>query len=254
MTGVTDSLARGINGDPSALGIDRAVIELRRGRAVAISNDDGQTLVVAALEMASPDMLARMLATSRQTVLLLTSERAQAAGLNGTTVGAVAIPIRRPADLGPLRTYAGMARLPAELESGFDVETWNGSKPLAAAGFRLAKAGKLVPALVGFETEQFDDPSVVRLALPALRQRTDLNGHRLVRVSESRLPLTGAENTSIMLFRDELSDNQHVAVVIGDLDTEVPVPVRMHSACLTGDVLGSLRCDCGEQLQKAVLR
>ncbi|MGD8341862.1 MAG: GTP cyclohydrolase II, partial [Gammaproteobacteria bacterium] len=62
------------------------------------------------------------------------------------------------------------------------------------------------------------------------------------------------ENTKISLFRDEHTDAEHVAIVIGDPEPGVPVPVRMHSACLTGDVLGSLRCDCGEQLKTAIQR
>jgi GTP cyclohydrolase II len=56
------------------------------------------------------------------------------------------------------------------------------------------------------------------------------------------------------VFRDEHSLAEHVAVVIGKPDPASAVPVRLHSACLTGDLLGSLRCDCGEQLRTAVAR
>ena len=56
------------------------------------------------------------------------------------------------------------------------------------------------------------------------------------------------------MFRDEHSLAEHVAVVIGQPDPASVVPVRLHSACLTGDLLGSLRCDCGEQLRTAVAR
>jgi GTP cyclohydrolase II len=243
----------GINGSQIALGVDRAIMELRRGRAIAIVGDE-RTLVVAALEAASETLLDQLLQASDQAVLLLTTERAQAAGLNGATIGPVEIPIRHSGDLDLLKSYGGIAGLPGDLDGQLKPATWGGSKPLAAAGFKLAKAGRLVPALVGFEVEQCDDVSVEKVSLGAIRERSDLARRGLLRISESRLPLTDAENTSIILFRDEHSNSEHVAVVIGNPTPGAAVPVRMHSACLTGDVLGSLRCDCGEQLHTAVLR
>jgi GTP cyclohydrolase II len=68
------------------------------------------------------------------------------------------------------------------------------------------------------------------------------------------VPLADAEESRIALFRDEHGLGEHVAVVIGNPDLRGVVPVRLHSACLTGDLLGSLRCDCGEQLRSAVRR
>jgi GTP cyclohydrolase II len=78
--------------------------------------------------------------------------------------------------------------------------------------------------------------------------------HSLKRTSQSRVPLADAEESRIALFRDEHGLGEHVAVVIGNPDLRGVVPVRLHSACLTGDLLGSLRCDCGEQLRSAVRR
>jgi len=253
MTRSTDPAHGGINGRQVTLGVDRAIMELRRGRAIAIVGE-GRTLVVAALEATSEALLDQLLSASDQAFLLVTTERAQAAGLNGEAVGPAAISIRQSSDLDTLRAYGGMAGRRGEFHSELNVATWAGSKPLAAAGFKLAKAGRLIPALVGFEVERCDDASVETVRLEAIRERSDLARRGLLRISESRLPLTDAENTNIMLFRDEHSDSEHVAVVIGNPDPGTAVPVRMHSACLTGDVLGSLRCDCGEQLHTAVLR
>jgi GTP cyclohydrolase II len=248
-----DPADSGINGSQAALAVDRAIMELRRGRSIAIE-DGERTLIVAALEAASEALLELMLTASATTVLLVTTERAQAAGLNGAIIGPVAIATRRAGDLAALRAYGGMAGLPDEFDAELKVGTWNGSKPLASAGFKLAKAGRLIPALVGFEVDRFEDSSVAKVTLAAIRGRSDLARRGLIRISESRLPLTDAENTSITLFRDEHSDSEHVAVVIGEPAGSAAVPVRLHSACLTGDVLGSLRCDCGEQLHTAVRR
>ncbi|MBN1239216.1 MAG: GTP cyclohydrolase II [Gammaproteobacteria bacterium] len=73
-------------------------------------------------------------------------------------------------------------------------------------------------------------------------------------MSQSRVPLSDATDCELALFRDEHGLGEHVAVLIGDPDLSGIVPVRLHSACLTGDLLGSLRCDCGEQLRTAVRR
>jgi GTP cyclohydrolase II len=73
-------------------------------------------------------------------------------------------------------------------------------------------------------------------------------------VSRARVPLAEAVDCEIAVFREAHDLAEHVAVLIGRPNLTEPVPVRLHSACLTGDLLGSLRCDCGEQLRTAVAR
>jgi len=243
----------GLNGSQTALGFDRAILELRQGRVIAIAGGD-RTLVVAALEVVSEALLARLLRASGDVSLLLTAERAEAAGLTGATEGPVAIAIREPGDLEALRAYGGMSGIGEHRDAGLKVGTWQGSKALAGAAARLAKAGRLIPALVGFETDSFSDVSVATVSLDAIRERSSLARRGLVLISESRVPLADAEDTSVMLFRDKYGGSEHVALVVGEPAPGAAVPVRMHSACLTGDVFGSLRCDCGEQLQLAVRR
>ncbi|MFC2018270.1 bifunctional 3,4-dihydroxy-2-butanone-4-phosphate synthase/GTP cyclohydrolase II [Chloroflexota bacterium] len=75
---------------------------------------------------------------------------------------------------------------------------------------------------------------------------------RLVqRVAEAKLPTKYGEFTAIA-YRSKIDPDEHVALVMGDLSGDEPVLVRMHSECLTGDVMASLRCDCGEQLAMAM--
>lgn len=243
----------GLNGSQTALGFDRAILELRQGRAIAISSEES-TLVVAALEVVSEALLERLLAASDDVALLLTAERAEAAGLIGTADGPVAIGIGAAVDLDALRAYGGMSGVGEQPPRGLEVRSWPGSGALAAAAAGLAKAGRLIPALVGFETGHFADVSVATVSLDAIRERSRLTRHGLMLISESRVPLADAEDTSILLFRDKYGGSEHVALVVGDPAPGAAVPVRMHSACLTGDVFGSLRCDCGEQLQLAVRR
>ena len=87
-------------------------------------------------------------------------------------------------------------------------------------------------------------------ALIAYRVRTE----RLVeRVTESELPTRFGQFTAIG-YRTLIDTKEHVALVMGDVASEEPVLVRVHDQCVTGDVFGSLRCDCGEQLEQAMRR
>ena len=71
------------------------------------------------------------------------------------------------------------------------------------------------------------------------------------RVAEAKLPSKYGEFTAIA-YKSNVDPDEHLALVLGDLSTEEPVLVRVHSECLTGDVFGSLRCDCGEQVAMAM--
>ena len=82
------------------------------------------------------------------------------------------------------------------------------------------------------------------------RRRTELNA---VRVAETRLPTAHGEFTAYG-YRVSVDDSEHIALVHGDLSGPEPVLTRVHSECLTGDVFGSYRCDCGPQLEEAMAR
>jgi len=81
-----------------------------------------------------------------------------------------------------------------------------------------------------------------------------LERERLVeRVSEARLP-TAAGDFRLIAYRSAIDPAEHIALVLGDIDDGEPVLTRVHDQCVTGDVFGSLRCDCGEQLETALQR
>lgn len=114
----------------------------------------------------------------------------------------------------------------------------------AAAALRLARIAGLVPAFFirKGETEGAITPA-------------DIDAHedpsRLRIVTRARLPVAGAENAEIVAFRTPESPDEHIALLIGQPNGSRPL-VRLHSECLTGDVLGSLKCDCGPQLHAAI--
>lgn len=74
----------------------------------------------------------------------------------------------------------------------------------------------------------------------------------VVELANARLPIAGLGEFTVKVFGDKFSDVQHVAVIKGEIDPETPTLVRVHSECLTGDVFGSDRCDCGPQLKAAL--
>lgn len=131
-----------------------------------------------------------------------------------------------------------------------------------AAGVELARMGRLLPAVVAVTVEADSCPprsgwpggdALLAVTSDEIRSITSPTSTRVRYVSGARVPLEQAEDARVLLFREANGLFEHVAVVLGDLDSwSDAVPVRLHSACITGDLLGSLRCDCGEQLRRSL--
>jgi len=119
------------------------------------------------------------------------------------------------------------------------------SPPTAEAALRLARLAGLLPALF----TRRGGPAEIRVA--AADVMTFGSGADLRIVSRARLPNRFTDKAEIVAFRADGDTAEHVALVIGDPTGEPPL-VRLHSECLTGDALGSLKCDCGPQLAGAL--
>ena len=133
------------------------------------------------------------------------------------------------------------------------------------AAVDLAKLAGLYPAAALMEVMS-DDGTMARL--PELRQMADHYGLKLIsiadliayRLRKESLVEQGVEvdmpteygHFRLIPFRQKSNGLEHVALIKGDLDTDEPVLVRVHSSCATGDIFGSMRCDCGEQLHKSL--
>lgn len=135
------------------------------------------------------------------------------------------------------------------------------------AAIDLAKLAGLTPAGVICEIMN-EDGTMARL--PQLEVMADKWGIKIIsvadlidyrrrheklisRVTEAKLPTRYGEFKAIA-YRSDVDTDEHVALVMGDVSTAEPVMVRVHSECLTGDVFGSMRCDCGEQRDLAMQR
>ena len=106
----------------------------------------------------------------------------------------------------------------------------------------------LAPAEAALARRRTDFAAVDTEAV--LTRRAAMAG--LTRVAEARVPLADAEDARLIAFRPGDGGTEHLAILIGTPDPAAPVLVRLHSECFTGDVLASLRCDCGDQLRGAI--
>jgi GTP cyclohydrolase II len=235
----------------AALRVERAIVELRRGRAIDVLDDSGGISVVA---------VERLAAHTRRDLrgnydwlhLILTEERAQTLGLPGHADG---ILVRLPSDT-PFDEVLGQAGVVAASDRSHPLAA--GISPgdaRTAAALALARYAQLIPALLllrgGGSASGLEPLSV---GIDDVADYPRMRSRGLQQVSRARVPLAASEVCEFIVYREPFYDAEHVAIIIGTPDGSEPIPVRLHSACLTGDLLASLRCDCGDQLRGAVER
>ncbi|HYK10048.1 MAG TPA: bifunctional 3,4-dihydroxy-2-butanone-4-phosphate synthase/GTP cyclohydrolase II [Gemmatimonadales bacterium] len=158
--------------------------------------------------------------------------------------------LRRPGHLFPLRSRpGGVLQRVGQTEASVDLARLAGLYPAGVICEILNADGTMArkPALDRFAAEH----KITFITVAQLVQYR-LAKERLVhRVASARLPTAAGEFT-IIGYRNDVDDAEHVALVYGDVGGHPGVMVRMHSKCLTGDVFGSQRCDCGWQLESAM--
>lgn len=237
--------------------IERAIFDIRRGLPVVLNTGEQRLLVQALEGSVSVDALATL--SGSRPSLILTRHRLEAMGMS-IAAEAATLPLAEQLgeeDLQCLAVNHEKAQPPHALLRGL--------KP-AGAGERgavaLMRRALLIPAaLCAVVSEQAEEHIAQQLASGKLLEVNARDAEKCIagapgmlkRVSEARIPLEEAAESRFVLFREPDGLREHVAVVIGQLDDiQDAVPLRMHSACLTGDLFGSLRCDCGEQLRNAV--
>ncbi len=221
---------------------------LRSGRPVRISGD--QEITVAAVETTSPELLALrdkdgrarlMISGQRAAALKLANEREAAdpeapvmieranRGSTGEAALAIADP-GRDLDRGPIGPLHPVK--PEFIEA-------------SSAALALTRAAGLLPALWIFAASESD----AKVALDDISRERRQPSVEIV--ARAKLPLDDMPPTQIVAFRASDDGQEHVALIVGAFGGQPPL-VRLHSECLTGDVFGSLKCDCGPQLKEAL--
>jgi GTP cyclohydrolase II len=238
-------------------GVHRAVAELRRGIPVLLTG--AEPLVLIAAETAGAHGLGEFAALAGgPAVLLLSPVRATSVLKQPVPRSAKVVAVRltgNPFDPASLRTLADPTA-----EQIFP-ETPEAVPPpvLAGPALALVKLGRLLAAVLAAPARPDAVEMAERLHLLAV-PAADVTAYPgalaagLRRVSEAQVPLEDAPDARVMAFRGPDAGIEHLAIVIGTPETDAAPLVRIHSECFTGDLLGSLRCDCGAQLRGAIRR
>jgi GTP cyclohydrolase II len=231
------------------VGVLRGLAELRAGRPILVSADDDRCVALPVDGTCEHGLASlRALSSPAPVRLAITASRARVLGIDAS--GPILLSLRASDDLNAIWSLASDA-----YSEGRPFASRAGAATSAALS--LAKLAQRLPALL-----VADARAIAGTAVEAKMIAVDaaaVSGVRaqvinsLAIVAQAPVPLRDGVPARFHVFRD-ISGGSPVAIAVGNPDFSQPVPVRLHSACLTGDVFGSRRCDCGEQLQLAITR
>jgi GTP cyclohydrolase II len=249
MSAVKRHLVSCLFGTKLQIDVGRGIAEFHAGRPVLIT-DDGETLLALPVEGLDAQRLAEFMALCAPVAprLVITARRALALGLEATTPVALQLAVGFDADT--------ILALVADAKIGRPADATEAGPP-AIAAIHLVKLSQGLPAVLVAEIAAPDALlSEQRLVTVEAKAVGDF-GEEIVRsltiASKASVPLHSGSRADFVVFRDVMGGSS-AAIIVGKPDFSKPVLVRLHSACLTGDVFGSRRCDCGDQLKLAIKR
>ena len=231
-------------GQPLHTAVERAISEFRSGRAVAIQQDgvEGVTLAIGVEAIDEAVSKALESIADGRARLVLPAARLRRLGVDRRAEpGSLALPV-----IDPVR----IAGLSLKLDARIDAPVAPAS-PVDIAALELAALSLTLPGVVLVALPATPEDAVVVKADAVMAFRKE-SATDLAIVSRSPVPLENAARAEFVVFRGGEGLRDQVAIIVGTPDLAKPVAVRMHSACLTGDLFGSLKCDCGDQLRNTV--
>jgi GTP cyclohydrolase II len=227
--------------------VERAIAALRTGRAVRI--ESAEPFAFVSIETATPELL-QLLDPNAEAPLLLSGRRAAALSLANERDAAdpaqpVLVARERWLDPAAAITLADPAQDFARAPIGPLHPLHLKSLDLAKAALALTRAAGLLPAVWVVDAPE------ASISIPLNEMAGNDLRPEVTLLSRARLPLDDMPDTQIFAFRGSDDGQDHVALLVGAFGGKPPL-VRLHSECLTGDVFGSLKCDCGPQLKEAL--
>jgi GTP cyclohydrolase II len=247
MSSVGNSVVSSLFGTKGQIGVNRGVAEFHARRPVFISGG-GETLLTLPVEGLDAQRLAEFVALCAPVVprLVITARRALALGLDATTP--VALNFTAGLDVDIILALVADAKI----DRPIDVKA---AGPAASAAIELVKLSQGLPAVLVADVVAGGaiNHHIITVEAEAVARFGDETIRSLAIASKASVPLNSGARADFVVFRDAMGGSP-VAIIVGKPDFSVPVLVRLHSACLTGDVFGSRRCDCGDQLNLALKR
>ena len=225
-----------------AMQIERAVAEFRFGRPVVLE-DRSNRIAALALDCAAPQTYDQFASVSdNRHCLFLSAPRAARLGISSRDGIAVKLDSMSFDEASKL-SYAMDATAPL---------TWRDASPVMAAAAALARTALLLPSIVCVDIENDTSFAACQtLDCAHLDKSTEVR-QNFEQVARTRVPLKDLGDADFVIFRGGLAQRDQIAILVGNPDMTKPVPVRIHSSCITGDLCGSLKCDCGDQLHKGL--
>ncbi len=243
-------------GTPRTRAVHRAIADARRGVPVVLAAR--KPLIIAPAETVGAEGLRLIdLLSQGAAALLLAPSRAAAVLQHDVpeTAPAIALSLARPLiDAATLKRAADPT-----MEQILPSFTMTEAPEEAPAALALAKLARLLPAMVaapvrpGWASRREGADLLTVPAADLLAYPLEL-ASTLTKVAEVAVPLDAARDARLVAFRALDQGIEHMAILVGEPERQEAPLVRLHSECFTGDLLGSLRCDCGPQLQGAIAR
>lgn len=246
---VQNGVISSLFGTRGQTGVSRGVAEFQAGRPVLIT-DHGKMLLALPVEGLDAQRLAEFKALCAPILprLVITARRARALGLDAATP--VALRLAEPFDA------ADALSLAADIDSKRNLDPIE-TNAVEAAAIQLVKLSQGLPAALVAEITATSALISAHQIVAVDHREVASFGDQLVKsltlASKAAVPLNTGAVAEFVIFRDAAGGSS-VAIIVGNPDFSKPVLVRLHSACLTGDVFGSRRCDCGDQLKLSIKR
>ena len=234
-------------GDAERVAVERGLAEFRCGRPVILTAA-GEVVAALPVDGMTSEQRASfgLLCAPAKPYLLVTARRARALGLDAT--GPLGLAIGKSDTISEILSFAADTQVARRFEVVPAGKT-------AGAAIELAKLAQRLPALLVADGSApavaAHDPPLVTIAAAAVARFRASAVQSLSIAAEASVPVNGGTPTRFVIFRDAIG-GASTAVIVGKPDFTQPIPLRLHSACLTGDVFGSRRCDCGDQLRLAL--
>jgi GTP cyclohydrolase II len=228
-------------GGSAQIAVERALCEVRAGRPVVVKTGRSHVLMLCVEALDERHVGTFESLGKRRARLLLPAPRLRRLGLDRVKPGAIALPT---IDL------ARIAMLALEVGARIDAPVATLGR-LDLAVLELARVALVLPAVVVLpvSVRDIEGEGLVRVEASAIEAFRRNSVRDLHIVGRAPVPLEGAAESEFVIFRGGEGLRDQVAVIVGKPDFAAPVTVRLHSACLTGDLFGSLKCDCGDQLR-----